>query len=74
MIKGHGIDIESIAAIEKPIRRIPDSLKKVLTEAEKSALRNVWKTENGIFMGRWSAKKPFQRQWEQGLDQLVFKI
>lgn len=28
MIKGHGIDIESIAAIEKPIRRILDSLKK----------------------------------------------
>ena len=44
MIKGHGIDIESIAAIEKAYQKNTRFAEKVLTEAE-SALRNC--LENG---------------------------
>ena len=76
MIKGHGIDIESIAAIEKAYQKNTRFAEKVLTEAERERFEELsGKTENGIFNGPdGPPKKPFQRQWEQGLDQLVFKI
>ena len=62
--------------LKKPIRRIPDLAEKSLTEAEQRArfeeLSGKRKME--YLTGRWSAKEAFfQRQWEQGLDRLVFK-
>ena len=52
MIKGHGIDIESIAAIEKAYQKNTRFAEKVLTEAERERFEELsGKRENGIFNG-----------------------
>ena len=41
MIKGHGIDIESIAAIEKAYQKNTRFAEKVLTEAERERFEEL---------------------------------
>ena len=56
MIKGHGIDIESIAAIEKAYQKNTRFAEKVLTEAERERFEELsGKRKMEYLTGRWSA-------------------
>ena len=62
MIKGHGIDIESIAAIEKAYQKNTRFAEKVLTEAERERFEELsGKRKMEYLTGRWSAKEAFSK-------------
>ena len=62
MIKGHGIDIESITAIEKAYQKNARFVEKVLTEAERARFEELsGKRKMEYLTGRWSAKEAFSK-------------
>ena len=66
MIKGHGIDIESIAAIEKAYQKNTRFAEKVLTEAERERFEE-------LLTGRWSAKEAFSKAMGTGIGPVGFQ-
>ena len=74
MIKGHGIDIEEISAIERAYTRRPRFAEKVLTTAELARFETLApKKKMEYLAGRWSAKEAFSKAWGTGIGKLSFK-
>ena len=70
MIKGHGIDIESITAIEKAYQKNARFVEKVLTEAERARFEELsGKRKMEYLTGRWSAKEAFSKALGTGIGQ-----
>ncbi len=65
MIKGHGIDIEELAAIERAYLKNARFAKKVLTEAELSRFEELsGKRKIEFLAGRWAARRLFLKLGE----------
>ena len=74
MIKGHGIDIESIAAIEKAYQKNTRFAEKVLTEAERERFEELsGKRKMEYLTGRWSAKEAFSKAMGTGIGPVGFQ-
>ena len=74
MIKGHGIDIEELAAIERAYLKNARFAKKVLTEAELSRFEELsGKRKIEFLAGRWAAKEAFSKAWGTGIGKLRFQ-
>ena len=74
MIKGHGIDIESITAIEKAYQKNTRFAEKVLTEAERERFEELsGKRKMEYLAGRWSAKEAFSKAWGTGIGPVGFQ-
>lgn len=74
MIKGHGIDIEEISAIEKAYKRNVRFAKKVLTEAEQDRFETLGSKKKMEYLaGRWSAKEAFSKALGTGIGKLSFQ-
>lgn len=74
MIKGHGIDIESIAAIEKAYQKNTRFAEKVLTEAERERFKELsGKRKMEYLTGRWSAKEAFSKAMGTGIGPVGFQ-
>ena len=74
MIKGHGIDIESIAAIEKAYQKNNRFAEKVLTEAERERFEELsGKRKMEYLTGRWSAKEAFSKAMGTGIGPVGFQ-
>ena len=74
MIKGYGIDIEELAAIERAYLKNARFAKKVLTEAELSRFEELsGKRKIEFLAGRWAAKEAFSKAWGTGIGKLRFQ-
>ena len=74
MIKGHGIDIESIAAIEKAYQKNTRFAEKVLTEVERERFEELsGKRKMEYLTGRWSAKEAFSKAIGTGIGPVGFQ-
>lgn len=74
MIKGHGIDIEEISAIERAYQRNARFAAKVLTPAEQERFETLGpKKKMEYLAGRWSAKEAFSKAWGTGIGKLSFQ-
>lgn len=74
MIKGHGIDIELIAAIEKAYQKNTRFAEKVLTEAERERFEELsGKRKMEYLTGRWSAKEAFSKAMGTGIGPVGFQ-
>ena len=74
MIKGHGIDIESIAAIEKAYQKNARFAEKVLTKSEQERFEAVsGKRKMEYLTGRWSAKEAFSKAMGTGIGPVSFQ-
>ena len=74
MIKGHGIDIEELVAIERAYLKNARFAKKVLTEAELSRFEELsGKRKIEFLAGRWAAKEAFSKAWGTGIGKLRFQ-
>ena len=74
MIKGHGIDIESITAIEKAYQKNARFVEKVLTEAERARFEELsGKRKMEYLTGRWSAKEAFSKAMGTGIGPVGFQ-
>ena len=74
MIKGHGIDIESIAAIENAYHKNTRFAEKVLTNAEKERFEELsGKRKMEYLTGRWSAKEAFSKAMGTGIGPVGFQ-
>ncbi|WP_067103198.1 holo-ACP synthase [Streptococcus sp. DD13] len=74
MIRGHGIDLQELQAIEQVVSRRPQFAKRVLTPNELEryqALKGKRKLE--YLAGRWSAKEAFFKALGTGLGKYGFQ-
>ena len=74
MIKGHGIDIEELAAIERAYLKNARFATKVLTAAERSRFEELsGKRKIEFLAGRWAAKEAFSKLGEPVLASSDFR-
>lgn len=74
MIKGHGIDIEEISAIQRAYTRHPRFAEKVLTCAERRCFESLSpKRQMEYLAGRWSVKEAFSKALGTGMRSLSFQ-
>lgn len=68
MIKGHGIDLEQISAIEKAYQKNPSFISKVLTSDEIEHFKSLkGKRQMAYLAGRWAAKEAFAKAYGTGI-------
>ena len=74
MIKGHGIDIQEISAVETAYERHERFASKVLTPKELEKFQALSaKRKFSYLAGRWSAKEAFAKAWGTGIGPVGFQ-
>ncbi|MGT2756195.1 holo-ACP synthase [Streptococcus ovuberis] len=73
MIKGHGIDLQSMAKIAQAYAKNERFATKILTPKELEIFANLSeKRQIEYLAGRWSAKEAFAKAWGTGIGQIAF--
>ena len=73
MIKGHGIDIQEISAIEALLQKKSTFAEKVLTPLELERFSSLTGRRRGEFLaGRWAAKEAFAKALGTGIGKIGF--
>ena len=73
MIKGHGIDLQEISAIEKAFARHAQFANRILTENELQRFLSLkGRRQIEYLAGRWAAKEALAKAMGVGIGQLKF--
>lgn len=74
MIKGHGIDIEEVSAVEAAFHKHPSFARRILTEQELEYFEQLsGKRKMTYLAGRWSAKEAFAKALGTGIGAVRFQ-